>query len=103
MKDEIANCKKKSAIPIYEKRRVGKSTLIKEAVKSLEGVVVNHTCVMSTFEGNLALLYRSIIEGLSLPTIQFESVFDMMDYLKTVDRKFFLILDEYPYLMQTRM
>ena len=72
---ELSNWKKKTAILVYGKRRVGKSTLIKEAAKSFDGVVINHLCVTSTFEGNLDLIYKSVLE------------FAMMDYLKTLDKK----------------
>ena len=81
--EELSNSQKKTAILIYGKRRVGKSTLIKEAAKNFDGVVINHLCVTSTFEGNMELIYRSVSEALSLPNIRFDSLFDMMDYLKT--------------------
>ncbi len=99
---ELSNWKKKTAILIYGKRRVGKSTLIKEAAKSFDGVVINHLCVTSTFEGNLELIYKSISDGLSLPYIKFDSLFAMMDYLKMLNKKILLIIDEYPYLKQTK-
>ena len=99
---ELSSWKKKTAILVYGKRRVGKTTLIKEAAKSFDGVVINHLCVTSTFEGNLELIYKSVSEGLSLPNIKFDSLFAMMDYLKTLDKKILLIIDEYPYLKQTK-
>ncbi len=99
---ELSSWKRKTAVLIYGKRRVGKSTLIKEAAKSFNGVVINHMCVASTFEGNLELIYRSVSEGLDLPNIQFDSLFAMMDYLKKQDKKILLIIDEYPYLKQTK-
>ena len=46
----------KTAILIYGKRRVGKTTLIREAVKSFEGTVINYMCVPSTYEGNQVFL-----------------------------------------------
>lgn len=102
LKTELSDWKRKTAVLIYGKRRVGKSTLIKEATKSFDGIVINHMCVSSTFDGNLELIYQSVSEGLSVPKIQFESLFAMMDYLKTLNKKILLIIDEYPYLKQTR-
>ena len=99
---ELSAGKKKTAVLIYGKRRVGKSTLINEAAKVFDGIVVNHLCVTSTFEGNLELLYRNVSEGLSLPNIRFDSLFAMMDYLGTLDKRILLIIDEYPYLKQTK-
>ncbi len=99
---ELSNWKRKTAVLIYGKRRVGKSTLIKEVTKSFDGVVINHMCVSSTFEGNLELICQSISECLSLPNMHFDSIFEMVDYLKTLNKKILLIIDEYPYLKQTR-
>ncbi len=99
---EFSNKKKKTAILIYGKRRVGKSTLIKEATKNFDGVVINHLCVLSTFEGNLDLIYKSVSEGLSLPLMRFDSLFAMMDFLGTLEKSILLIIDEYCYLKQTR-
>ena len=99
---ELSAWKKKTAVLVYGKRRVGKSTLINEAAKVFDGIVVNHLCVSSTFEGNLELIYKSVSESLSLPNIRFDSLFAMMDYLKTLDKRILLIIDEYPYLKQTK-
>lgn len=99
---ELSSWKSKTAVLVYGKRRVGKSTLLSEAAKSFEGVVINHMCVTSTFEGNMELIYQSVSEGLGLPNIRFGSLFEMMDYLKTLDKKILLIIDEYPYLKQTK-
>ena len=99
---EFSSWKRKTAVLVYGKRRVGKSTLLSEAAKSFEGVVINHMCVTSTFEGNMELIYRSVSEGLGLPNIRFGSLFEMMDYLKTLDKKILLIIDEYPYLGRTK-
>ena len=99
---ELMTWKKKTAVLIYGKRRVGKSTLINEAARLFNGIVINHLCITSTFEGNLDSIYKSVSEGLGLPRIQFESMLAMMDYLGTLDKRILLIIDEYPYLKQTR-
>ena len=80
---ELSSWKRRKAVLVYGKRRVGKSTLLSEAAKSFEGVVINHMCVTSTFEGNMELIYQSVSEGLGLPNIRFGSLFEMTDYLKT--------------------
>lgn len=99
---ELSSWEKRTAVLVYGKRRVGKSTLIKEASRSFNGLVINHLCVTSTFEGNLELIYRSVSEELSLPKMYFDSLFDMMEYLQTLDKKILLIIDEYQYLKQTK-
>ena len=76
--------------------------MIKEAAKKFDGVVVNHMCVTSTFEGNMELIYQSVSEAIGLPNIRFGSLSEMMDYLGMIDKKVLLIIDEYPYLKQTK-
>ena len=44
LKKQFAS-EKKSAVLIYGKRRAGKSTLIKEASKDFDVIVINHLCV----------------------------------------------------------
>jgi len=46
---------------------------------SFDGVVVNHQCVASTFEGNLEMIYQSVSEALDLPDIRFGSLQAMME------------------------
>ena len=93
----LSSWKRKTAVLIYGKRRMGKSTLIQQAAKSFKGIVINYMCVSSTFEGNLDLIYRSVSDGLGIPNIKFDSLFAMMDYLKTLDKKILLVIDEYQY------
>ena len=92
---EITDWNMGTAVLVYGKRRVGKSTLIREAAGNFDGIVINHLCVQSTFEGNLDLIYRSVSAGLSLPDMKFDSLFAMMDFLRTLDKKILLIIDEY--------
>lgn len=99
---ELSAWKHKTVVLVYGKRRVGKSTLIKEAAKKFDGVVANHMCVTSTFEGNMELIYQSVSEAIGLPNIRFGSLSEMMDYLGMIDKKVLLIIDEYPYLKQTK-
>lgn len=94
---------KKSAILVYGKRRIGKSTLIKEASKNFDGIVINHLCVKSSFEGNLQLLCRSIMLALELPqTITFATIFDLFEFLQKQNKKILLVLDEYQYFKESK-
>ena len=93
--------KSKTAVLVYGKRRVGKSTLIKEASRSFEGVVVNHLCVKSTFKGNLVHLSRSICSALDLPQVEFRNLLDIFDFLKKQKKSILLVLDEYQYLKES--
>jgi len=93
---------KKSVVLIYGKRRVGKSTLIKEAAKNFDGIVINHLCVKSTFEGNLSLLVRSVTMALNFPKMEFSTIFDLFDFLKMQNKKILLVLDEYQYFKESK-
>ena len=95
------NSTKRSAVLVYGKRRVGKSTLIAEACKAYRGTVIEHTCVQSTFEGNLELLYRSVSRALGLPQLRFDTVYDLFDFLVAQKRDIVMVLDEYQYLKQS--
>lgn len=93
----------KSAILVYGKRRIGKSTLIQEACKDFDGTVINHLCVKSSFEGNLELLCRSIMLSLDLPpSLTFATIFDLFGFLKKQNKRILLILDEYQYLKESK-
>lgn len=90
--------KRKSAVLIYGKRRIGKSTLISQASKSFDGTIINHLFVKSSFEGNLTLLCRSIMTALDLPkSISFNNLFDLFDFIKKQNRPMLIIFDEYQY------
>lgn len=100
---EQFNSPQKSAVLVYGKRRVGKSTLIQEACKDFEGIVINHLCVKSSFEGNLELLCRSVMLSLELPaSLTFATLFDLFDFLKTQNKHILLVLDEYQYFKESK-
>lgn len=92
---------KKTAILVYGKRRIGKSTLIEEASRSFRGLVVNHLCVQSTFEGNLELLSRSVCLSLGLPVVHFSSLQDLFLFLGSQHQDILVIVDEYQYFKNT--
>lgn len=87
----------RTSVLVYGKRRVGKTTLIAEAAKSFDGTVISHLCAKSTFEGNLALLCRSVAQALRLPAFTVPTLPDLFDFLKAQDRRVLLVLDEYQY------
>lgn len=88
---------RKSIILVYGKRCVGKSTLLREAAKEYGGSLVYHLCSKTTYEGNLALFTRSISLSLALPQMSFHTIFDLFDFLKSIDKKILIIIDEYQY------
>lgn len=71
----------RTAVLVYGKRRVGKSTLIAQAAKSFDGTVIEHLCAQSSFEGNLELLCRSVSRSLGLPAMRFDYLQDLFELL----------------------
>lgn len=89
---------KKTAVLVYGKRRIGKSTLITKASEDFDGTVINHLCVQSTFDGNMQLLSRSVCLSLGLPIIRFSMLSDLFLFLGGQPKKILIIIDEYQYL-----
>ena len=100
LREQFASTRR-SVVLVYGKRRVGKSTLIEEAAKGFDGAVVQHLCVQSTFEGNLALLCRSLGRALGLPGLRFDHLYDIFDFLAERAQPVLLVIDEYQYLKQS--
>ncbi len=98
--DEFST-KRKSAVLVYGKRRVGKSRLIKEAAQNFDGLVVSHLFSRTSFEGNLSFLTRSICSALSLPQMTFSNLFDIFDFLNAQNKRILLVFDEYQYLKES--
>ena len=94
------NSSERTAVLVYGKRRIGKSTLIAEAAKSYGGIVIEHLCIQSTLQGNMEMLCRSVSRALGLPRLQFEHIYDVFDFLAAQDREMLIVLDEYQYLKQ---
>lgn len=95
--------KQKSAILVYGKRRIGKTSLISEAVSIEEGIIIEHTCAQTNYQGNLSLISRSICDILELPKMEFSELMDVFDFLiaQAKGRKIVLVIDEYQYLKQS--
>lgn len=87
-----------SAILIYGKRRVGKSTLIEEAARSFDGITILHMCIQSTLAGNIELLCESVGDALGMPGVRFTSMQDIIRFLGMRPQRILLVLDEYSYL-----
>lgn len=91
----------RTAVLVYGKRRIGKSTLIQEAAKGFDGTVISHLCSKTTYKGNLDLLCRSVCVSLGLPTASFATIFDLFDFLKAQGKRVLLVIDEYQYFKQS--
>lgn len=87
---------------IYGRRRVGKSELVKQALKESGLAGIYYECKQVAEESNVRGICEVVSEVLSLPRLGFASLEDVADYLfkQAKDRKLVLILDEYPYLRE---
>lgn len=98
LKDALAS-DRRTAVLVYGKRRIGKSTLIQEAAGDFPGTVINYLCVRSSFAGNMELFSRSIADALGLPAgLRFSTLMDAFAFLGKQSRPVLVILDEYQYL-----
>ena len=89
----------RSATLLYGKRRVGKTTLIKEALKGQRKTYVYYECLRGTMRDNIDGLTQELTR---LKILTFATTFtclqDVFAYLNTLPRQFIIVIDEYPYL-----
>ncbi len=83
------------AILIYGKRRIGKTTLIKEVLKDIDAVKVIYTCMPIELSMNASALSSAILNKLGLPYISFNDFQSLFDFLQTRNEKIIIALDEY--------
>ena len=95
------NSQKKAVILLYGKRRVGKTALIRESLKTFTGLRIRFTCIKSTYSGNMSLFSKCICEALGLPSITFNTLLDAFNYLSKQNTKICVVIDEYQYLKET--
>ncbi len=88
-----------SATLLYGKRRVGKTTLIKQALEAQQKPCVYFECLKGTMRDNIDGLTQELIRTGILPfATRFSRMQDVFAYLNTLPRQFIIVIDEYPYL-----
>ena len=97
LKEQYKN--KKSSILLYGKRRVGKTTLLKESFKYFDGKVFYYECVKGSLDENLnnVLSYLKI-NGFIENYLSFMTWYDMFSYFSNKHQKILFVIDEYCYL-----
>lgn len=87
---------------IYGRRRIGKSELIKQALKECELKSIYYECKQTTEQNNVNSLSELIGEVFNFPTPAFESMEHLLKFLfkKSEQTPLILVLDEYPYLRE---
>lgn len=93
--------KKSGSVLVYGKRKVGKTTLILEALKSSKDTTVYYECLKSSMRDNINGFVSVLVKTKVLPVqMGFASFQEVFQYLNTLDKTLNIIIDEYPYLKQ---
>ncbi len=84
---------------VYGKRKVGKTTLITETLKSSKDKTIYYECIKSSIEDNVEGFVDVLVreQVLAVP-LSFKTFIDVFSYLNTLPQTFNIIIDEYPYL-----
>ncbi len=87
---------------IYGRRRIGKSELIKQALKETELKSIYYECKQTSEYNNVASLAELIGESFDFPRPAFENMENLLRFLFKIAEKepMILVLDEYPYLRE---
>ena len=87
------------SIMIYGRRRVGKSTLINQALANNDVDYVYYVAKRTNLADNLVSISGAIRQALKMP-VAFESFEDLFAFIYgyAKDRPFIFVIDEYPYL-----
>lgn len=84
---------------MYGKRRVGKTRLIREAMKSQEKKILYYECVKGTMKENIDAFVKVLsAEKVLAFDIAFATFPDVFAFLNSLPGEFVVVIDEYPYL-----
>ena len=84
---------------VYGNRRVGKTQLVIEAAKRSDVAFINYECTKSTLKSNLDRISTQLYEQKLIPSmLSFPTFTDFFVYLNSTNKRFIVLIDEYPYL-----
>lgn len=88
---------------IYGRRRVGKSELVKQALRSSQVKSIYYECKQVAESSNTRSICDLISELFHLPKLGYSNIEDILQYVfdLSVSEKLILVLDEYPYLRES--
>lgn len=100
--DRVINTDELTFSLIYGRRRVGKSELVKQAVKRNNVKSFYYECKQVSEAGNAAGLGEIVSEIMGFPKLGFSDIEAVLKYIFeiSVKEKIILVLDEYPYLRE---
>ena len=89
------------SILIYGRRRIGKTELIKEAIKSANSKVIYYECKRALFDDNLKDFNKVVNSALNAE-FSFDSFRKILKYIFELskEQKLILIIDEFPFLIE---
>ena len=90
---------------IYGRRRVGKSELIKYALREKDAIKIYYECKEVQEKSNVNGLSEILSEVMNLPKLSFDNFESILKYIFELSKtkKVILVLDEYAYLKKTIM
>ena len=104
--EELARLRRKlssdrsESILVYGRRRVGKSELIREAIRGEDCLAVQYVCRKASYEENFSGLARAAAEALGEPFLSFRDLASLLEFLyrRARTQRIVLFIDEYPFL-----
>lgn len=106
--DELAQLERELELPeercilVCGRRRVGKSELLKQAIRQLDMPAIYYECRRTSEADNMASLSELACASLGLPSLSFAGIRDLIEFLfhEAEKRPITLVLDEYPFLRE---
>lgn len=90
-----------ASVMIYGKRKVGKTTLIMQALSVSTDPTVYYECLKAPLQDNINGLTAELVRKKILPVpLRFSSFTDLFAYLNTTGKTLNIVIDEYPYLKE---
>ena len=83
-------------IPVYGRRRVGKTALIDEFIK--DKTAIKFTAVKGSYNTNMRLLASIVLGVRNAPVMDLEDILEVM-HSRLGERRYVFVIDEYPYLV----
>ena len=91
--------KESASAMIYGKRKVGKTTLIKKVLESSDDKTIYYECLKAPIQDNIDGFVAMLVREKVIPAqISFKAFEDVFAFLNTIDERFNVVIDEYPYL-----